>query len=338
MDMKRTLLTLMAMLTAAPASAEDVAAFYAGKTIRLVVGVDVGSGYDVNARLLAHHMGAHIPGNPAIIVQNQPGAGSATMTSQLYASGPFDGTVIGAAFAGMPTLPLLQPGGGRFDPTRLIWLGNTNRETHVTYVWHATPVQSLAEARTHELIMGAQAPGSSQVDIPLVADALLGFKFKVVAGYQSTSKINLALESGEVQGTIAAWTTLKTLSAPWLAEHKIKIIAQWALRPNPELPDVPNVLDAATTDAERAALRLVLARLDIGRPFFLPPNVPAERVAALRAAFDATMRDPEYRAEAEKLKIDVDPLTGGELATLVAQVSQTPPETVARVRAALEHK
>jgi tripartite-type tricarboxylate transporter receptor subunit TctC len=337
--MRRAPLALTVLLVAgATAQAQDVASFYAGKTIRLVVGVDVGSGYDVNARLLARHMGAHIPGNPAFIVQNQPGAGSVTMTSQLYAAGPFDGTAIGAAFAGMPTIPLLQPGGSRFDPTKLIWLGNTNRETHVTYVWHTAPVQSLAQARTRELIMGAQAPGSSQVDFPLVADALLGFKFKIVAGYQSTAKINLALESGEVQGTIAAWTTLKTLSSAWLADQKIKIIAQWALRPNPELADVPNVLDEARTNDERDALRLVLARLDIGRPFFLPPNVPPDRVAALRAAFDATMQDPDYRAEADKLKVDIDPLTGAELAALVAQVAQTPVETVARVRAALEHR
>jgi tripartite-type tricarboxylate transporter receptor subunit TctC len=260
------------------------------------------------------------------------------MTSQLYATGPFDGTVIGAAFAGMPTLPLLQPGGARFDPTRLIWLGNTNRETHVTYVWHTAPVQSLGEARNRELIMGAQAPGSSQVDFPLVADALLGFKFKVVAGYQSTAKINLALESGEVQGTIAAWTTVKTLSSEWLKQGRIKIIAQWALRPNPELPGVPNVLDSASTEGERDALRLVLARLDIGRPFFLPPNVPFERVAALRQAFDATMRDEAYLAEAEKLRIDIDPLNGAELAALVAQVAKTPSDTVARVRTALERK
>jgi tripartite-type tricarboxylate transporter receptor subunit TctC len=332
-------LALAALFAAgSTAAAEDVAAFYAGKSIRLVVGVDVGSGYDVNARLLARHMAAHIPGNPSFIVQNQPGAGSATMTSQLYASGPFDGTVIGAAFAGMPTLPLLQGGGARFDPTKLIWLGNTNRETHVTYVWHAAPVQSLAEARTRELIMGAQAPGSSQVDFPLVADALLGFKFKVVAGYQSTAKINLALESGEVQGTIAAWTTLKTLSSEWLKDGRIRVIAQWALRPNPELPGVPNVLDSASTERERDALRLVMARLDIGRPFFLPPNVSADRVAALRTAFDATMKDPAYLAEAERLKIDVDPLTGADLAALVTQVSKTPADTVARVRAALEHK
>jgi len=186
--------------------------------------------------------------------------------------------------------------------------------------------------------MGAQAPGSSQVDFPLVANALFGLKFKVVPGYGSTAKINLALESGEVQGTIAAWTTLKTLSSQWLEEKKIKVIAQWALRKNPELGNVPNVLDLAKTDAERAALRLVMARLDIGRPFLLPPGVLADRVAALRKAFDATMKDPAYLAEAKKLKIDVDPLTGPELAAFVEQVSRTPAETVARVRTALEQR
>jgi tripartite-type tricarboxylate transporter receptor subunit TctC len=331
-------LPIIALAAAAPAKAEDVAAFYAGKTIRMVVGIDVGSGYDVNARLLARHLAAHIPGKPIIVVQNQPGAGSATMTSQLYTSGPFDGTVIGAAFAGMPTIPLLAPSGARFDPTKLLWLGNTNRETHVTYVWHTAPVQSLEEVKSKELIMGAQAPGSSQVDFPLIANALLGTKFKVISGYQSTAKINIALESGEVQGTIAAWTSLKTLSPQWLADKKVNVIAQWALRANAELPGVPNALDLAKTDAEQAALRLVLARLDIGRPFFVPPNVPADRVAALRKAFDDTMKDPAYLDEAKKLKIDVDPLTGAELATLVQQISKTPPETVARVKAAMESK
>jgi tripartite-type tricarboxylate transporter receptor subunit TctC len=341
--MPKPTITLCAILAAAalsaPARADDVAAFYSGKTIQLVVGIAVGSGYDVNARLLARHLASHIPGKPTIVVQNQPGAGSATMTSQLYNAGPFDGTVIGAAFGGMPTLPLLSPNNNiRFDPTKLQWIGNTNRETHVTYVWHTAPVQSLEEAKAKQLILGAQAPGSSQYDFPLVANALFGMKFKVIPGYGSTSKINLALESGEVQGTISAWTTLKTLSSQWLAEKKIKVIAQWALRPNAELPDVPNTLDLSKNDADRAALRLVMARLDVGRPFFLPPRVPAERVAALRKAFDETMMDKSYLEEAKKLSIDVDPLTGAELATLVEQVSKTPGDTVARVRAALENK
>ncbi|HVY56637.1 MAG TPA: tripartite tricarboxylate transporter substrate-binding protein [Xanthobacteraceae bacterium] len=337
--MNKLLLALcLALVSAVAARADDIADFYKGKTVHLIVGVDVGSGYDVNARVLARHLGAHIPGNPSIVVQNAPGAGSLTMTNSLYVNGPFDGTVIGAAFAGMPTAPLLQPGGVRFDPTKLQWLGNTNRETHVIYVWHTSPVQSLDELKDKELIMGAQAPGSSQFDFPKVANALFGLKFKVVSGYGSTSKINLALERGEVQGTIAAWTSLKTLSAQWLADKKIKVIAQWALRNNPELPHVPNMLDLAKTDADRDALRLVMARLDVGRPFFLPPNVPKDRVEALRRAFDATLKDPDYLAEAQKLKIDVDPLTGEELTALIEQVSRTAPETVARVRAALEKK
>ena len=331
---------MLGAFAASNAQAQDnVASFYAGKTVQLVVGIAVGSGYDVNARLLARHLANHIPGKPTIVVQNQPGAGSAIMTSQLYTTGPFDGTVIGAAFGGMPTLPLLSPGNNiRFDPAKLQWIGNTNRETHVTYVWHTAPVQSLEEVKTKQLIIGAQAPGSSQYDFPLVANALFGMKFKVIPGYGSTSKINLALESGEVQGTISAWTTLKTLSSRWLADKKIKVIAQWALRPNAELPGVPNVLDLAKNDADTAALRLVMARLDVGRPFFLPPGVPAERVGALRKAFDETMKDPAYLEEAKKLSIDVDPLTGVELAALVQQVSKTPADTVTRVRTALENK
>ena len=338
--MKLISLAVAGLLLAAgsPAHAQSVAEFYKGKTIRMVVGIDVGSGYDVNARLLAKHIVNHIPGNPSIVVQNQPGAGSANMTAQLYANGPFDGTVIGAAFAGMPTLPLLAPGKVRFDPAQLLWLGNTNRETHVTYVWHTSPVQSFADVQTKELIMGAQAAGSSQVDFPLVANALFNLKHKVISGYGSTAKINLAMESGEVYGAIAALTSVRTLSSQWLAEKKIKIITQWALRANPDLPGVPNALDLAKTDSDRAALQLVMARLDIGRPFFLPPNVPADRVAALRAAFDATMKDQAYLAEAAKLKIDVDPMNGADLTAFVAQVVKTPPDTVARVRKALETK
>jgi tripartite-type tricarboxylate transporter receptor subunit TctC len=339
--MKKTLLALSILLAAASpttAQQEDVAAFFRGKTLRLIVGIGVGSGYDINARLLARHMAAHIPGQPTIIVQNQPGAGSLTMTNALYNSGPFDGTVIGASFNGMPTTPLLQPAGARFDPVKLSWLGSTNRETQVTYVWHTVPVNRLDELKSKELIVGAQAPGSTQYDYPMLVNHLFGFKFKVVTGYQSTSKINLAIESGEVQGTLANWSTLKALSSNWLAEKKVKLIAQWALKNHPELADVPLALDLAKTDADRQALMLALARLEYGRPFFLPPNVPAARLEALRRAFDATMKDPAYLAEADKLKIEVDPLSGEQVATLVAQVSRTPADTVARVRAAMENK
>jgi tripartite-type tricarboxylate transporter receptor subunit TctC len=338
--MHRLLLALAATLaTLPPAAAQDsVAEFYKGKTVRIVVGIGVGSGYDINARLLARHMANYIPGNPTVIVQNQPGAGSLTMTNQLFASGPFDGTVIGASFNGMPTTPLLQPAAARFDPNKLIWLGSTNRETQALYVWHTAPVQTLDDIKSKEIVMGAQAPGSTQYDYPVLADSLFGFKFKVITGYQSTPKIHLAMESGEVHGTIANWSTLKAIAGNWIEEKKIRILSQWALKKNPEMGDVPMFLDYAKSDAERAALELVIARLEYGRPFFLPPGVPAERVEALRRAFDQTMKDKEFLAEADKLKIEVEPLSGQQVADLVKQVNATPPDVVARVRQAMEKK
>ncbi|MFL6802586.1 MAG: Bug family tripartite tricarboxylate transporter substrate binding protein [Xanthobacteraceae bacterium] len=331
---------LAAGLLAVPAAAqEDVAAFYRGKTLRIVVGVAVGSGYDINARLLARHLGAHVPGNPTVIVQNQPGAGSLTMTNQLYAAGPFDGTAIGASFNGMPTTPLLQPAGARFDPVKFNWIGSTNRETQVTYLWHTAPAQSLADLERTEVIVGAQAPGSTQYDFPLLANHVFGLKFKIITGYESTPKIHLAMERGEIHGNGATnWSTLKALNSNWLEEKKVRVVAQWALKGHPELTGVPLILDSAKTDADRAALRLVIARLEYGRPFFMPPQVPTERVAAVRRAFDAAVKDPAYLADAEKLKIDVDPLSGEEVANLVEQVSRTPAETVTRVRTALEHR
>src|SRR5262247_972048 len=340
-SMRKALFALAALLlSGAPTLAqEDVAAIFKGKTLRLIVGIGVGSGYDINARLLARHMAAHIPGQPTIIVQNQPGAGSLTMTNALYNNGPFDGTVIGASFNGMPTTPLLQPGGARFDPVKLNWLGSTNRETQAMYVWHTAPAQRLEDAKTKEIVMGGQAPGSTQYDFPVLANHLFGYKFKVITGYESTPKIHLAMERGEIHGNGATnWSTLKALNANWIDEKKVKVLAQWALKKHPELPDVPLILEVAKSDADRAALKLVIARLEYGRPFFMPPNVPPERVAAVRRAFDATMKDPAYLAEAEKLKIDVDPLSGEEVAALVEQVTRTPGETVTRVRTALEHR
>jgi tripartite-type tricarboxylate transporter receptor subunit TctC len=329
----------LALVAPSAMAQDDVAAFYKDKTLRIVVGVAVGSGYDINARTLARHMGTHIPGNPQIIVQNQPGAGSLTMTNTLYSLGPFDGTVIGAPFNGLPTAPLLQPNGVRFDPTKLNWIGSTNRETHVSYVWHTAPVQSLEDLKTKELVVGAQAPGTTQYDFPILGNDLFGWKFRVVKGYDGTPKIHLAMESGEVQGVGAtSWTTLKAINSNWLSDKKIKIIAQWALRKHPDLPDVPLVLDLAKTDADRQALLLGLARLDFGRPFFVPPGVPANRVEALRRAFDATMKDPAFLAEAEKLKLDIDPISGAQVAELIAQVAATPPDIATRVREALEPK
>lgn len=338
--MKHILLALGILLgAAASASAQDdVAAFYKGKIVRLVVGIGVGSGYDINARLLARYLPKYIPGNPSVIVQNQPGAGSLTMTNQLYAAGPFDGTAIGASFNGLPTTPLLQPVGARFDATKLNWVGSTNRETQAMYVWAASPINSLADLTSKEMIVGAQAPGSTQYDYPKLAEKLFGWKFKVITGYEATPKIHLAMERGEVYGTWANWSTLKAISEQWIKDKKIRILAQWSLRKHPELPDVPLILDLAKTEEQRHALNLALARLEFGRPFFMPPNVPAERVTAIRRAFDMAMKDPELLAEAEKLKIEIDPLTGEQVAALITDIYKTPAETVERVREAMAPK
>jgi tripartite-type tricarboxylate transporter receptor subunit TctC len=338
MKMRRLLLALPLLFAALPASAQDAAEFYKGKTVRLVVGIGVGSGYDINARLLARHMSKHIPGNPQIIVQNQPGAGSLTMTNQLFAAGPFDGTVFGASFNGLPTTPLLQPTGARFEATKLNWVGSTNRETQAMYVWGASPIMTLGDLTSKEFIVGAQAPGSTQYDYPKLGEKLFGWKVKVITGYEATPKIHLAMERGEVYGTWANWSTLKAISEAWIKEKKIRILAQWALRKHAEMPDVPLILELAKTEEQKQSMALALARLEFGRPFFLPPNVPADRVKAIRRAFDATMKDPEFLAEAEKLKIEVDPLTGEQVAALIVDIYKTPAATVERVREAMAPK
>jgi len=351
-SLKAVLLALSIALAAAPGVAQqpdqpplpaqppqdDVAAFFKGKTLRLVVGIGVGSSYDRNARLLARHLAAHIPGQPNIIVQNWPGAGSLAMTNALSYNGPFDGTVIGAPVNGTPTTPFLQAGGAYFDPVKLNWLGSTSRETQVLYVWHTAPVQTLADIKSRTILIGAQSAGRTQFDYPIFANHFFGFKFRVISGFESTAQIHRAMENGVVHGTIANWRTLKSLNPDWIEQRKIRILTQWALEKNAELKDVPLFLDLAQTDAERAASKLMLVRLEYGRPFFLPPKVPSPRVEALRRAFDATMKDPAYLAEAEKLKVKVAPLTGEQVSALVEQAAHTPSDVITHLRTAMEQR
>ena len=337
--MKRSLLAacLVAATLAAPARAqEDVAAFYKDKQVRLVVGSAAGSGYDIGARVLARYLGQYIPGNPGFVIQNQPGAASLNMTNSLANTAPRDGTVFGAAINGMPTAPLLEPEGTRFDPTKLQWIGSVNREVQVTYVWHTAPVLKLNDLFDHELIVGATAPGTTQVDFPVVARAILGLKYKVISGYDGTAQIHKAMESGEVHGVgSTAYASLKALAPKEVANGTIKVIAQWGLKRHPELPDTPAILDLAKTDADRQALTLLVSRLEYGRPFFFPPGVPPARVDAFRRAFDKVMKDPAFIAECDRLGLEIDPMTGEEVAALVQKVNATPPEIVKRVRDAL---
>jgi tripartite-type tricarboxylate transporter receptor subunit TctC len=331
-------LLCMCLWMAAPASAqEDVAAFYRGKQLRMVVGTGPGGGYDLFARAVARHIVNHIPGNPTVIVQNQPAAGGLVMVNQLYSLGPKDGTVIAAPINGIPTAPLLEPAAARFDAAKLNWIGSTNRETYVAYAWHTAPVRSLADLLQRELIVGATAAGTTLVDFPLVTNKFLGTRFKVVRGYDSTPQINVAMERGEVEGIGGiGWQAVKTTIPQWIAEKKITVIAQYGLHRDPELAAAPTMLELAKTDADRQALTMMFARTEYGRPYFVPPDVPAARVEALRRAFDATMKDPGFIADAAQLQLDLSPITGEEVQTLVAKLAGTPADVAARVRAALD--
>jgi tripartite-type tricarboxylate transporter receptor subunit TctC len=289
--------------------------------------------------VLSRHWGEYIPGKPSFVVQNQPGAGSLQMTNQLYNAGPKDGTAIGSAINGMPTAPLLNPNAARFDAAKINWIGSTNREIQVVMAWHTAPVQTLKDLLTKELVVGASSAGTATHDFPLVANAILGAKYKLVRGYEGTPQINRAMESGEVQGNGGiGWVSVKSQSAAWLKEGKITIVGQYGLERHPELKDVPTFMELAKTEEDRQALRLVFARQEYGRPFFVPPETPAERVTALRRSFDATLKDNEFLKEAAALNLDIEPMTGEQVAELVAAVSATPSAVVERVRAALTAK
>ena len=330
-------LLLMATALAAEAADDEAAAFFKDKQLRLVVGSSAGDGYDINARVVARHWAGHIPGKPTIIVQNQPGAGSVPSVNTVYNTAPRDGTVMGAPINGVTTAPLLMPEAVKYDVTKLIWLGSSNHDIQLTYVWHTAPVTTPQELLTKELLVGATAPGATHVDYPIVARALFGLQFKVVSGYPGTAPVHIAIERGEVQGFGAnGWLALKALNANWIAESKIKLVMQYGVERNPLFPNVPALGELAKTEAERQAVELLVTRLRYGRPFFLPPEVPAARVEALRRAFDATMKDPAFLADAEKAKLDIQPMKGEEIGPLIVRVMATPPEVVKRVRDALE--
>ena len=316
------------------ALAQPAADFFKGKQLRLIVASDVGGGYDVYARVLARHIGRHIPGSPTIIVQNQPGAGGMIMTNQLYGQGG-DGTVIGMPLNGVPTASLLSSA-AKFDSAKLNWLGSLSREPFVGFVWHTAPITNITEIATKEVLVGATTPGATMVDYPLLLNDLLGYKFKIVRGYKAPPQINLAIERGEVQGNGGVGlSVVKTLTQNWIDEKKIRFLVQYNFQRHPELANVPLVTELAKSDIERQAMRLVFSRAEYARPFFLPPGVPADRVAALRRAFDATAKDPAFVAEMASLKLDLSPMTGEEMQTLVNDLAGTPAVVIDRVRSAL---
>jgi tripartite-type tricarboxylate transporter receptor subunit TctC len=307
--------------------------FYKGKQLTLVVSSDAGGAYDTYARVVSTILRDYIPGNPTIIVQYMPGASGLKTANYIATTAPRDGTVIAATHAGVVTAQLTSPGAASFEATRLSWIGSVTTDPFVGYVWHTSPVRTLADLRTTEAVMGGVSVGAAGTDYAILARDLFGLKIKLVNGYKSSNDVKLAMERGEVQGTFAnSWSSIRNAAPEWIRDGKIRIIVQHGFKPLPELPDVPLFISLAQTDADRQALIFMLARQQAAKPYFAPPDIPAERLAILRRAFDATVHDPRFLALAGKADLTVEgPMTGEELAALVVNVSKTSPDVVTRI-------
>jgi tripartite-type tricarboxylate transporter receptor subunit TctC len=320
---------------------ESVEAFYKGKQISIVVGSSAGGGYDAYARLLARHLGSYIPGSPTILVQNMPGAGSFRAAAYVYAVAPKDGTAIGAIFPGAILQPLIGDAQVPHDPSKFVYLGSANSDQYVCFVRADAPVKKFEDVFNRELIVGASNDGATTRDLPALLNSVLGTKFRIVTGYAGSREITLALERGEVQGTCGlGWTGIATLHPEWFSRGTINVLVQLGIKGNAELDrmGVPLALDFAKTPEDRVAMELVMSQSIFGRPFMMAPEVPLERVAALRKGFQEALQSKNLLSEAERMKLDIEPLSGQELQTIVRHIYVTPPRIVDRARQALAVK
>ncbi|MFN3891364.1 MAG: Bug family tripartite tricarboxylate transporter substrate binding protein [Beijerinckiaceae bacterium] len=331
---------LVAAIAGAPASAQQGDEFYRGRTLNIVVGSDAGSGYDAYARLVGRHIGKHIPGNPVVVVQNQPGAGSVTMANTLSNTGARDGTTIGAPQSSVAferLLHLLSPGGkaANFDATKLNWLGTVAQDTFVVLGWHKSKVRTTQDVLTQEFVIGTSGPNTDGSLIVAIMNRLLDTRIKLITGYKGTSAQLLALERGEIDGSAMAYATVATLRPNLHEAREISVLLQVGRAKHPNLKTVPLLSELIKDESDRAAVQLIFDKYEMGRPFFAPVGVPADRVALLRVAFDASMKDPELIAEAQKQKLEMNPLTGAQVQALVERQYSAPDATVRRARVLL---
>jgi tripartite-type tricarboxylate transporter receptor subunit TctC len=329
-------IVLVAASMAQPALCAGVEEFYRGKSISLIIGYSVGGGYDLYGRLLARHLGKYLPGRPNIVPQNLTGAGSLRAANFLYAAAVKDGTVIGTFGRTIVTTPLLMPANAQFDATRFTWLGSITNEVSTCVTWHTSPVKSWTDSLQTAITMGGEGTGADPDVYALLYKHVFGTKWRLVTGYQGTNDTTLAMERGEVDGLCGlSWNTLKTRHLQWLQEKKINIIIQAALQKQPELAGVPLALDL-TEDADRIRiLKLFLTTQEMARPFAAPPDIPVDRKAALISAFDQTMQDPDFLADAGKLNMDVSPLDSRHMDRLLAELYATPRDLVDRAAQAV---
>jgi tripartite-type tricarboxylate transporter receptor subunit TctC len=315
-------------LAMSPALAQE---FYVGKTVNLVIGFGPGGGYDLWGRLVARHIGKHLPGNPAVVPQNMPGAGSYVAASNLYTTAPKDGTVFAIIARDAALGPLSGAPGARFDATKMSWLGSPTREHNICIANSGAAVKDVAGLKDKTLVLGDTGPGTGTRSYPKVLNDLFGFKFKLVGGFRSSADVFLAMERSEVDGICESLDSVKQRKPDWIPNKVVNVLLQAGASTPPELKGVPNVMSLAHSDEERQTLAYLYAGQDIGRPFVAPPELPPERLKVLREAFDATMKDPEFAAEVKRNKFELEPVDGDQLAALIDKVYATPKPIIERV-------
>ncbi len=311
--------------------------FFKGRQITFLVGAGAGGGYDAYYRTFARYVVHHIPGEPTIVPKNMPAASGLAAANTLYTSAERDGATIGAFPNDIPMDPLFGNPGARYDAQKFNWLGSIGKLENVCATWITSPVRTIAQAREREVIVAAAAATSNSAIMPKVVNALLGTKFKPVMGYDPGSGMTLALESGETEGVCGlSWSTIKAARPHWISDHKLNVIVQLGLAKLHDLPDVPSALDLVSDPVKKQVLGLILIRQELGRPVAAPPGIPSERLVVLRRAFDETMKDPQFLAEAEKLQLEIDPLDAAAIDRLLASAYATPKDIVQQAGALIE--
>jgi tripartite-type tricarboxylate transporter receptor subunit TctC len=321
------------ILLAAPAAAEPA---FSSKTVTLVIGYGPGSGNDVYGRLVARHLGKHLAGQPTVVAQNQPGAGSFKAANYLYTAAPKDGSVIGYIAQTAATEELLGSPAIQFRTAEFNWIGRIGSYNNITIFWHTSRIKSISDAMKMESTMGATGVGSPVYVYPNMMNRILGTKFKIVSGYQGTAQTSLAMERGEVEGVTMGWFPVKTGKREWVEQKKINYLVQFLAERHPDLPQVPTIVELARTPQEKQLFALFANDGEVGKAVFLPPGVPPATVAMFRRAWDAMVRDPDYIADADKLQLERDSATGEQLQALIESVMATPPAIVERARSLLK--
>ena len=325
------------LLSAATARAQDVAEFYRGKRINMVIGYSAAGGYDLYARLLARFMGEHIPGKPTIVPQNMPGASSRLAANWVYNVAPKDGTVIATISQSTPLDQALGQAGIQFDARRFNWIGNMIVVNNVMYVTGDTGVATIEDVKSKPVAVGATGASSPSVIYPQVSNNLFGTKFRIVSGYGGGGDIRLAIDRGELNGRGSdSWASVKATTLDWVKTGKIRILFQVGLTREPDLPDVPLWSELAKDPKQKQTIEILSNDVILGRPFVVAPEVPADRVAALRRAFDLAMKDPQLVEQANKAKMDLNPLDGATLQREVERTLSAPPDVIETVKAALK--